>query len=163
MSNEFGRRRWKGSEEAVPAAKPAITGSNTWMILLLLLAPLIIGALYFPVSNYIARRAEENSRLKIQAAIAEASRLQELALQARIASVKETAAGMLKNPESARFREVTIDRKTRAVCGYINGTNSYGGYAGEMKFVGDKEMVYLIKPNDPENQAGIAAYNINCN
>ncbi len=78
-------------------------------------------------------------------------------------AVKAVAAGLLKNPDSAKFRNVTIDNQTGVVCGYINGTNAMGGYAGEMKFVGADDMVYLVKlPDDGANPAGTAAYNVNC-
>ena len=41
----------------------------------------------------------------------------------------------LKDPESARFRDVRRNTATGAVCGYVNAKNSYGGYVGETPFI----------------------------
>jgi hypothetical protein len=122
----------------------------------------VVGGGYFLFDQY------EKSQQRARVAAAEASYKawkdeRETALQRRVAAVKDTAATMLKNPDSAKFRNVKINPKTQAVCGYINGTNAYGGYAGESKFVGAEGMIYLIKqPYDGKNEAGVAAYYAHC-
>jgi len=62
-------------------------------------------------------------------------------LDSATASEKEKAKnmviGQLKDPESARFGEIWAlqgSNGERAVCGYVNARNSYGGYTGEKMF-----------------------------
>ncbi|WP_143182252.1 hypothetical protein [Serratia fonticola] len=62
-------------------------------------------------------------------------------------NAQETVAQQLKDPDSARFSDVFIVRGERgvtppedtwqnvAVCGYVNGKNAFGAYAGSMRFV----------------------------
>lgn len=44
---------------------------------------------------------------------------------------------MLKDPESARFGEAIgrVKHGQRVACGFVNGRNSFGGYAGEQRWV----------------------------
>ncbi|UQS88750.1 hypothetical protein M5C90_24605 [Pseudomonas chlororaphis subsp. piscium] len=56
------------------------------------------------------------------------------------AAAKTTIAGMLKDPESARFSGVIgVQRvgypNSTAVCGNVNAKNSYGGYVGSVPFM----------------------------
>jgi len=41
----------------------------------------------------------------------------------------------LRDPESARFRDVRRNTEKGAVCGYVNAKNGYGGYVGEAPFI----------------------------
>lgn len=41
----------------------------------------------------------------------------------------------LNDPESARFRNVILSPKGRAVCGEINAKNKMGGYVGFRRFI----------------------------
>jgi len=50
------------------------------------------------------------------------------------APAKEAAAKLLKDPSTAQFRNLTFHEKSRAICGEINGKNSYGGYVGFRPF-----------------------------
>lgn len=49
---------------------------------------------------------------------------------------KEKVASQLKDPESARFREIWAlsNGEWTRVCGYVNAKNSYGGYEGYKMF-----------------------------
>lgn len=49
---------------------------------------------------------------------------------------KQVTADSLKDPDSARFRNVGIRQfgELRIVCGEVNGKNSYGGYVGFVRF-----------------------------
>lgn len=61
---------------------------------------------------------------------------------------KQNVKDMLKDPESAQFRNVKIAVNTvgeKSVCGQVNAKNSYGGYTGFKSFyakINDK-IVYL--------------------
>jgi hypothetical protein len=59
---------------------------------------------------------------------------------------QEAVRNHLKDPDSARFRNVTIIRVEpdgAVVCGEVNAKNSYGGYVGFRRFVvtGDHVMM----------------------
>jgi len=43
--------------------------------------------------------------------------------------------GDLRDPESARFRDVRRNTEKGAVCGFVNAKNGYGGYVGEAPFI----------------------------
>jgi hypothetical protein len=51
-----------------------------------------------------------------------------------VAEVKREILRKLKDPESARFRDVRV--VDHAACGEINAKNSYGGYVGFRRFYG---------------------------
>jgi len=56
-----------------------------------------------------------------------------------ITAAKATLVSKLKDPESARFRDVvrTVSSetgKTRIICGWVNAKNSFGGYVGFKPF-----------------------------
>ena len=51
---------------------------------------------------------------------------------AKASAVKAFIVSTLKDPESARFRNVQV--KWEAVCGEVNAKNSYGGYVGFRRF-----------------------------
>jgi hypothetical protein len=48
----------------------------------------------------------------------------------------------LKDPESARFKELHHVGDGRALCGMVNSKSAYGGYAGFRSFVADAEGIY---------------------
>ncbi|RKL15377.1 hypothetical protein BFJ72_g15351 [Fusarium proliferatum] len=50
---------------------------------------------------------------------------------------KSSVLGVLKDPDSARFRNVRLKAyfDGAVVCGEVNAKNSYGGYGGFTKFV----------------------------
>jgi hypothetical protein len=56
----------------------------------------------------------------------------EIEQQELLARAQKLLAESLKDPEAARFQDVVI--RADAVCGYMNGKNSYGGYIGYTPF-----------------------------
>lgn len=53
--------------------------------------------------------------------------------------VKRDVKGAMKDPDSARFGTIAASKNgegTVTVCGYVNGRNSFGGYTGEVPFMG---------------------------
>lgn len=62
-----------------------------------------------------------------------------------IAAAKTLVASSLKDPESAKFRNVAIRPYGygRVVCGEVNAKNSYGGYVGFTRFVASNEESML--------------------
>lgn len=54
-----------------------------------------------------------------------------------IAKAQQAVAGSLKDPDSAKFRNVAVKDfgSLKVVCGEVNGKNSYGGYVGFKRFV----------------------------
>lgn len=68
---------------------------------------------------------------------------------------KTIIAGMLRDPESAKFRNVRLVQYLdgAVVCGEVNGKNAFGGYAGYSDFVagtstGDIRREYFDKGLD---------------
>lgn len=53
----------------------------------------------------------------------------------------------LRDPDSAKFRDSFVSRKSGApvVCGYINGKNAYGAYPGFVRFVGAGPSIQVIE------------------
>jgi hypothetical protein len=49
-----------------------------------------------------------------------------------ITKARSAVANSLKDPPSARFEGVV--RKAEAICGFVNGKHSYGGYVGKTRF-----------------------------
>lgn len=56
-----------------------------------------------------------------------------------IGAGQDRIASSLKDPESARFRNVFVSPRGRAVCGEVNAKNSMGGYVGFKRFISAKD------------------------
>lgn len=56
---------------------------------------------------------------------------------------KDQVLNYLKDPDSAKFRELRIVNNGKALCGFVNAKNSFGGYVGFNNFVSDDEGVYM--------------------
>ncbi len=71
--------------------------------------------------------------LLCMSALVQAQPLDDAAL---IEATKQIVADTLKDPGSAQFRNMVVYNggKEKAVCGEVNGKNSYGGYVGFKKF-----------------------------
>lgn len=163
MQASFGRRG-TAAIEANSEKRSSFPSGEIFQRLPQLIGAIIVGlaALFGIQKAYVAYEASSAEVRKAELQRASAALYEDM-LQSHIQSVKNTVAGMLKNPDTAKFRNVTIDRKTKAVCGYVNGANSYGGYGGESRFVSTDDMVYLVKqPDDGANPAGSAAIYNNC-
>lgn len=48
---------------------------------------------------------------------------------------KDAVRLLLKDPDSAKFRDVQHNRRTGTSCGLVNAKNSMGGYVGERAFL----------------------------
>lgn len=82
-----------------------------------------------------ARRQEELSRQQ------EAERhLQEE--QSKIDVLKERVTELLKDPESAQFKSLSLT-PGGVLCGEVNARNSFGGYVGFKKFVATEEKTFI--------------------
>jgi hypothetical protein len=73
-----------------------------------------------------------------------------------IAEAKSTITSRLKDPESARFSDVSYKTSPNArgeptdvVCGMVNAKNSYGGYTGA------KPFVYFVDRREPHMADGV--------
>jgi hypothetical protein len=53
----------------------------------------------------------------------------------------------LKDPDAARFKSDFVG-KDKAVCGMVNGKNSYGGYGGFRRYIVHADNVW-VESNDP--------------
>jgi hypothetical protein len=51
-----------------------------------------------------------------------------------IADAEEAVRTKMKDPDAAKFTDVRLCQKPKAVTGKVNGKNSYGAYAGEESF-----------------------------
>ena len=48
---------------------------------------------------------------------------------------KEAVASLLKDPESAKFQNLSVDEPHKTVCGEVNSKNGFGAYAGVSEFI----------------------------
>lgn len=87
------------------------------------------------------REAEEARRQEELARQEEAERrLQEE--QSRIDALKVKVTELLKDPESAQFKDVALT-PGGALCGEVNARNSFGGYVGFKRFVATDEKAFI--------------------
>jgi hypothetical protein len=58
--------------------------------------------------------------------------------------VKEIVKAYLKDPNSAEFRLIKINKGGESACGLVNAKNSMGGYTGDKQFIvqGDGNVVF---------------------
>lgn len=72
--------------------------------------------------------------------------------QLLIEATQKSIADSFKDPDSAKFRNVTVldAGKTKAICGEVNAKNSYGGYVGFRSFYKYEDSPnVVIKRGDP--------------
>lgn len=55
----------------------------------------------------------------------------------------------LKDPASAQFRNVSVNRRTKTICGEVNAKNEYGGYVGFRWFARTEGVGGMIVPPMP--------------
>ncbi|WP_164881673.1 hypothetical protein [Paenirhodobacter populi] len=62
--------------------------------------------------------------------------------------VQRDVTRSMKDPDSARFGNIAAAKSGQGaviVCGFVNGKNSFGGYTGEVPFMGIlKSSGYLV-------------------
>lgn len=102
--------------------------------------------------------ADEAAKAALESAANELARIRRTR-EAYMDSVQRQVAGMMKDPDSARFSEVVLKDKSLAVCGKVNARNGYGGYGAEKKFVAADGMIYIL---DDKNSTGVSAYSEYC-
>lgn len=78
-----------------------------------------------------------------------------------VAKAKTAITRDLKDPESAKFRDIGIYKSATgkggvSVCGEINAKNSYGAYAGYRGFVANEDLAYVQE--DGEGGGNYAFY-----
>ncbi len=61
--------------------------------------------------------------------------------------VESDVRNRLKDPDSAKFSEVTFNKVKGAGCGYVNAKNSMGGYTGASHFILLKDGALHFAPS----------------
>lgn len=70
---------------------------------------------------------------------------------AKVVAVKTVIVNGLKDPDSAKFRNVKV--KWDTVCGEVNAKNSFGGYVGYRRFYAiDGKDLHMEESNFREDQ-----------
>jgi hypothetical protein len=64
------------------------------------------------------------------------------------AALKAKVLEVLKDPESARFKNVQVAADGQVLCGEVNAKNAFGGYVGFKPFVADAEGVVISPARD---------------
>lgn len=63
-----------------------------------------------------------------------------------VSRVKQMVLSMLVDPDSAKFQDVSNERKADASCGAVNSKNRMGGYTGFIKFIAFKDGEVRFEP-----------------
>ena len=78
--------------------------------------------------------------------------------QAQVGSIQYKTKLLLKDPDSAKFRNIVAgvgdDKKVVTVCGLVNAKNSFGGFVGERLFIGAIDTAtgqFAVKQLAPED------------
>jgi hypothetical protein len=75
--------------------------------------------------------------------------------------VRAAVTDVLKDPASAKFRNIKRSEKNRdVVCGYVNARNGYNGYSGFHSFIyaADKHVFIISRFGDPGEQLRALEY-----
>lgn len=80
----------------------------------------------------------------------------------QVAEIKRGTAAEMRDPNSATFAKITGARSSTGalmICGLVNGTNGYGGFAGNRPFMGmfDNGAYKLVISEDARGTFGVAA------
>lgn len=71
------------------------------------------------------------------------------AQEAKIKKIKELEAVLVKSfkdPDSVKFKDLSLNSSGDGLCGYVNAKNSYGAYVGFTEFVYDVDGV-RVRPD----------------
>jgi len=84
--------------------------------------------------------------------------LKKLAPQEVLSKVLQNVSYGLKDPDSAKFRNVRFVKYNArtVVCGEVNAKNSYGGYVGFENFVAGLSSSQIISSNSYQTASGSA-------
>ncbi|WP_423708625.1 hypothetical protein [Undibacterium sp. WLX3042] len=63
----------------------------------------------------------------------------------KIESLKQQVTHNLKDPESAKFREVKLNKAKTALCGEVNAKNGFGAYGGYQPFVATDSGAIIMR------------------
>ncbi|MBS0252598.1 MAG: hypothetical protein JSR78_16200 [Proteobacteria bacterium] len=161
---QFGRR---GSVEAVSTRRPIDLDYKRGLQIIAALA-CVATLCYAGFKGLVAWKNAVEARHAQERAAADAAekqRNEDLTNRLVIHAAEDEIRQMLKDGESARFRDVTRHKGMfgAIVCGYVNSKNSYGAYAGESKFVVnyDSGRRYLIEGANPPAEA-VQAWENSC-
>ncbi len=116
-----------------------------------------------PLNEYTWLRLEQ---LKGEA-IALATALTKQSEVQLLESIKSRTADKLKDPESARFKNLRfVDYKGgKLICGEVNAKNSYGGYVGFAPFLATLDHIAIVGDvvNDsPSRSVNMSLLNAGC-
>jgi hypothetical protein len=67
-----------------------------------------------------------------------------------IATAEAAVASELRDPTSPLFTEVTATQNGLEVCGYVNGKNGFGAYAGKQRFTYHTASGAEIEPSEDQ-------------
>lgn len=66
-------------------------------------------------------------------------------------SAKQQIAAEMKDPETVKFRNLTLSPTKLAICGEVNGKNGFGAYSGFIPFYVMRQSGASALGSDPEN------------
>ena len=75
--------------------------------------------------------------------------------KASLQALEDQVKAHLKDPDSAKFRDVRLFSHLGAICGSVNARNSMGGYVGFTKFVLLKRGEIFFEPDRESNQLSL--------
>ncbi len=108
-------------------------------------ATLFVACSSSPAHNPIEKLRTESMDTVLAYSIATGIYLKANSESSAIEKAMAATAGILKDPESARFRNLRVSsyEKGAVICGEVNGKNSYGGYTGYQPFVASMDAATL--------------------
>lgn len=63
----------------------------------------------------------------------------------KIESFKQKVTRNLKDPDSAKFRDVKLNKAKTALCGEVNAKNGFGAYGGYQSFVAVDSAAFIMR------------------
>jgi hypothetical protein len=90
--------------------------------------------------------AETVAAAKPKETLEDVQKAWEVSKAAVIAAGQKRVADALRDPDSARFKDVSFGQSPQigfVVCGWVNSKNAYGGYSGFQRFICTEKGTYL--------------------
>lgn len=63
----------------------------------------------------------------------------------KIEGFKQNVTRNLKDPESAKFRDVKLNKAKTALCGEVNAKNGFGAFSGYQAFVAVDSAAFIMR------------------